>query len=69
MHNTKERLSLLWIFAILNYLYADVLALFAMACSLPSPKVPPALELGNIFPALLLRTWTIVIRQSRISNQ
>ena len=24
MHDTKERLSLLWIFALLNYLYADV---------------------------------------------
>ena len=31
MHDTKERLSLLWIFALLNYLYADVLALFAIA--------------------------------------
>jgi len=29
MHDTKERLSLLWIFALLNYLYADVLALWA----------------------------------------
>jgi hypothetical protein len=28
MHDTKERLSLLWIFALLNYLYADVFALF-----------------------------------------
>ena len=27
MHDTKELLSLLWIFALLNYLYADVLAL------------------------------------------
>lgn len=23
MHDTKERLSLLWIFVLLNYLYAD----------------------------------------------
>jgi len=29
MHDIKERLSLLWIFVLLNYLYADVLALFA----------------------------------------
>jgi hypothetical protein len=29
MHDTKERSSLFWIFALLNYLYADVLALFA----------------------------------------
>ena len=30
MHDTKERLSLFWIFALLNYLYADVVALFAI---------------------------------------
>ena len=30
MHDTKERLSLFWIFALLNYLYADVVALFAL---------------------------------------
>jgi hypothetical protein len=28
MPDTKERLSILWIFALLNYLYADVVALF-----------------------------------------
>jgi hypothetical protein len=33
MYDTKERLSLLWIFALLNYLYADVVALFAIAGS------------------------------------
>jgi hypothetical protein len=33
MHDTKERLSLLWIFALLNYLYADVVALFAIVDS------------------------------------
>jgi hypothetical protein len=31
MHNVRERLSLLWIFALLNYLYADVIALFDIA--------------------------------------
>ena len=25
MHDTKERLSLFWLFALLNYLYADLL--------------------------------------------
>ena len=30
MHDTKERLSLLWIFTLLNYLYADV----GLPCSL-----------------------------------
>ena len=38
MHDTKERLSLFWIFALLNYLYADVLALFAFV---GSPKFGP----------------------------
>ena len=33
MHDIKERLSLLWLFAFLNYLYADVLALWAIAGS------------------------------------
>ena len=33
MHDTKERLSLLWIFALLNYLYADVIALFVIVGS------------------------------------
>ncbi|MFT3727569.1 MAG: hypothetical protein QM759_07090 [Terricaulis sp.] len=28
MRDTKEQLSVLWIFALLNYLYADVIALF-----------------------------------------
>jgi Family of unknown function (DUF6326) len=40
MHDTKERLSLFWIFALLNYLYADVLALFAF---LGSPASAPHL--------------------------
>jgi len=31
MNDPKERLSLLWIFVLLNYLYADVLALFDIA--------------------------------------
>ncbi len=33
MHDIKERLSLFWIFALLNYLYADVLALWDIAGS------------------------------------
>jgi hypothetical protein len=33
MNDRKDRLSLLWIFALLNYLYADVLALFAFVRS------------------------------------
>src|SRR5437762_13929729 len=36
MHDTKERLSLFWIFALLNYLYADVIALWALLGSPPA---------------------------------
>src|SRR5258708_19436842 len=44
MHDTKERLSLFWIFAFLNYLYADVLALFAIVGApnlADAPHLPP----------------------------
>jgi hypothetical protein len=41
MHDTKERLSLFWIFALLNYLYADVVALFAIV---GSPNSAPHLS-------------------------
>jgi hypothetical protein len=48
MHDTKERLSLLWIFALLNYLYADVVALFAMAGSRhPFEPLPPWALMGS----------------------
>ena len=48
MHGTKE--SLLWIFALLNYLYADVLALFAIVDSpnlADAPHLPPWALLGS----------------------
>lgn len=43
MHDTKERLSLLWIFALLNYLYADVMALWALLGASPAdtPRLGP----------------------------
>ena len=47
MHDTKERLSLLWLFALLNYLYADCTALFAIVGS-------PNLADAPHFPAWVL---------------
>ena len=48
MHDAKERLSLFWIFALLNYLYADVIALFAIIGSQdPAPHLPPWALLGS----------------------
>jgi hypothetical protein len=42
MHDIRERLSLFWIFALLNYLYADVLALWAIV-GLRNPAEAPHL--------------------------
>jgi hypothetical protein len=50
MQDTKERLSLFWIFALLNYLYADVVALFAIVGSpnlADAPHLPPWALLGS----------------------
>jgi Family of unknown function (DUF6326) len=50
MPDMKERLSLFWIFALLNYLYADVIALFAIVGSpnlADAPHLPPWALLGS----------------------
>jgi hypothetical protein len=47
MHDTRERLSLLWLFALLNYLYADVTALFAIAGTRFSLLGPPWVLLAS----------------------
>lgn len=64
MHDTKERLSLLWIFALLNYLYADVLALFAFIGSPNSgPRLPQWALLGS---AVLMEIPIAMIVASRL---
>ena len=50
MHDIKERLSLFWVFALLNYLYADVIALFAIIDSpnlADAPHLPPWALMGS----------------------
>ena len=74
MHDTKERLSLLWIFALLNYLYADVVALFAIAGSRNSfePLSPWALMgsavLMEIPIAMILACRLLPFRANRLAN-
>ena len=64
MHDTKERLSLLWIFALLNYLYADVLALFFIVGSQdPAPHLPQWALLGS---AVLMEIPIAMILASRL---
>ena len=74
MHDTKERLSLFWIFALLNYLYADVLALFAFVGSPNSaPKLPPWALMGSavlmeIPIAMIVACRLLPFRANRLAN-
>jgi hypothetical protein len=74
MHDTKERLSLFWIFALLNYLYADVLALFAFVGSPnTAPHLPPWALLGSavlmeIPIAMIVACRLLPFRANRLAN-
>jgi hypothetical protein len=74
MHDTKERLSLLWIFALLNYLYADVIALFAIAGSRHSfePLPPWALMASAVLMeipiAMIVACRFLPFRANRLTN-
>ena len=74
MHDLKERLSLLWIFALLNYLYADVLALFAFLGSPDTaPKLPPWALIGSavlmeIPIAMIVACRLLPFRANRLAN-
>jgi hypothetical protein len=74
MHDTKERLSVLWLFALLNYLYADVLALFAFVGSPnTAPHLPPWALLGSavlmeIPIAMILACRLLPLRGNRLAN-
>ena len=74
MHDTKERLSLFWLFALLNYLYADVIALFAIAAN---PAETPHLSewalagsavLMEIPIAMILACRMLPFRSNRLAN-
>jgi hypothetical protein len=76
MHDTKERLSLFWIFALLNYLYADVLALFAIVGSpnlADAPHLPPwalwgSAVLMEIPIAMIVACRLLPFRANRLAN-
>ena len=74
MHDIKERLSLLWIFALLNYLYADVLALFAFVGSPnTAPKLPQWALMGSavlmeIPIAMIVASRLLSFRANRLAN-
>jgi hypothetical protein len=74
MPDTKERLSLLWVFAVLNYLYADVVALFAIAGSpnsfepLPKWALMGSAVLMEIPIAMILASRLLPFRANRLAN-
>jgi hypothetical protein len=74
MHDPKERLSLWWLFVLLNYLYADVLAVFAIVGALdPAPHLPQWALLGSavlmeIPIAMILASRLLRFRANRLAN-
>ena len=74
MHDIKERLSLFWIFALLNYLYADVVALFAIAGTRNSfDPLPPGALMGSailmeIPIAMIVASRLLPFRANRLAN-
>lgn len=76
MHDTKERLSLFWLFALLNYLYADVIALFAIVDSpnlADAPHLPRWALLGSavlmeIPIAMIVASRLLPLRANRLAN-
>jgi uncharacterized protein DUF6326 len=75
MHDTKERLSLFWIFALLNYLYADVIALWALL-GVPPADTPHLGELAlagatvlmEIPIAMIVACRLLPFRANRLAN-
>ena len=70
MHDTKERLSVLWIFALLNYLYADVIALWAVGSP---PHLSQWVLMGSavlmeIPIAMILASRLLPLRANRLAN-
>ena len=74
MRDTKEQLSILWIFALLNYLYADVVALFDIVGSglhfqpLPPWALMASALLMEIPIAMILACRLLPFRANRLAN-
>jgi hypothetical protein len=76
VQDTRERLSLLWLFALLNYLYADVVALFAIVDSpnlSEAPHLPRWVLMGSavlmeIPIAMIVACRFLPFRANRLAN-
>jgi len=65
MRDIKERLSLLWLFALLNYLYADLIAVWAIFGS-PPADTPHLGQLALAGSAVLMEIPIAMILASRL---
>lgn len=66
MHDIKQRLSLFWIFALLNYLYADVVALWAIVGSRNPADTPHLSQLALLGSAVLMEIPIAMIVACRL---
>jgi hypothetical protein len=65
MRDIRERLSVLWIFALLNYLYADVIAVWAIL-GLPPADFPHLGQVALAGSAILMEIPIAMILASRL---
>ena len=76
MHDAKEQLSQLWLFALLNYLYADVIGLWEIVGSpnlADAPHFPSwVLMASSVFMeipiAMILASRVLPFRANRLAN-
>ena len=74
MHSIKERLSLFWLFALLNYLYADVVALWDVIgtpnfhVQLPPWALMASAVLMEIPIAMIVACRLLPFRANRLAN-
>jgi hypothetical protein len=71
MQDVKVRLSMLWVFLMFNYLYADVMALFDSSVARDTMTVPALLAasfLMEIPMAMVLLSRTLSVRPNRWAN-
>src|SRR3954471_13991123 len=74
MHDIKERLSLFWLFALLNYLYADVIGFWGIIRTpkfylAPSPwALMASAVLMEIPIAMIVASRLLPFRANRLAN-
>ena len=75
MRDPKERLSLLWIFVLMNYLYADVIALWALLGTPPADAphlgqwaLAGSAVLMEIPIAMIIASRLLPFRANRLAN-